>query len=163
MKSGHYRYDHIWVADDGELNELLAARASAPRRVVAAAIWWAFPAATQPMSLDGLWAVADLADPLEAWADLIRAGRTVNPGGDYHIFLPGGVRSGAAVEAELQPGLAAARAAGLTSTLERLRFEWLDSTPVPARSQRLAFRTEPDDEAFVDVFMRVADGSLDAT
>jgi len=33
---------------------------------------------------------------------------------------------------------------------------------VPQRSQRLTFRPEPDDGAFVDMFRRVAEGSLDA-
>lgn len=150
LQSRQYRYEHTWVAEteDG---------------IAAVAVWWTFPEGTAPMSLDGLSAAAYVTDPVPVWTDLIRAGLGAASRGDYHIFLPGGWRDDPAVVAALEPRLAAARAAGLTSTLERLRFEWLPSTPVPPRSTRLTFRTEPDDEAFVSVFMRVAEGSLDAS
>jgi GNAT superfamily N-acetyltransferase len=150
LSTRQYRYDHTWVADDDGA-------------VVAAAVWWTFPDGTAPMSLDGLFAAPGLADPVPVWTEMILAARDLAPEGDYHIFLPAGWRDDPAISAALAPRRAAAEAAGLTSTLERLRFEWLASTPVPARSTRLIFRTEPDDEAFVEVFMRVASGSLDAS
>jgi GNAT superfamily N-acetyltransferase len=156
LVSRQYRYEHTWVAEEGG-------------RLVGVANWWTFPEGTHPMSLDGLFADPSIADPRPLWTDLIQ-GATPPPGTpadqsgrDYHIFLPSGWRDDPAIMAALEPRIAAAQAAGLTNTLERLRFEWVASTPVPARSERLTFRTEPDDEAFVDVFMRVAAGSLDSS
>jgi RimJ/RimL family protein N-acetyltransferase len=150
LANGHYKYAHTWVAlDAGE--------------VVGAAVWWSFPAGTAPMSLDGLYAAPSVTQPSPMWTELIRAARAVAPECDYHIFLPGGWRDDSPVLSSLEPRLAAARAAGLGTTLERLRFEWLSSMPVPARSSRLTFRPEPDDEAFVNIFKRVAEGSLDYT
>jgi GNAT superfamily N-acetyltransferase len=155
LASRQYRYEHTWVVEDAG-------------RILAVAVWWTFPAGTHPMSLDGLFADPSVADPRPLWTDLIRAAlpspeaQDSERERDYHIFLPGGWRDDSALTAELEPRIEAARAAGLTKTLERLRFEWVATTPVPARSQRLTFRTEPDDEAFVDVFMRVAASSLDS-
>lgn len=155
LASGQYRYEHTWVAEEAG-------------RVAGVAIWWTFPEGTHPMSLDGLFADPSVADPRPLWTDLIRAAQPApdvpekERGRDYHIFLPGGWRDDPVILAALEPRAEAARAAGLTTTLERLRFEWVAGTPIPARSERLTFRTEPDDEAFVDVFMRVAAGSLDS-
>jgi RimJ/RimL family protein N-acetyltransferase len=62
---------------------------------------------------------------------------------------------------ELTPRRKAAEAAGLTAVTERLRYDWKPEYGLPPRSTRLRF--EPaDDEAFVDVFRRVSEGSLDA-
>jgi len=152
LASGEYRYEHTWVAE------------SAPGRIEAAAIWWTFPEGTAPMALDGL-AAASVADPVPLWTDLVRAGLAAcsPPGeGEYHLFLPPGWRDDPQITAELEPRLAAARAAGMASTVERLRFEWVAATPVPGRSTRLRFVPTADDQAFVDIFMRVAAGSLDA-
>jgi GNAT superfamily N-acetyltransferase len=153
LASRHYRYDHTWVAE------------SADGAIEAVAVWWTFPEGPTPLALDGLFAAPSVTDPVAVWTELVRAGlaETAEGEGDYHIFLPAGWREDPEIQAALEPRVAAARAAGLTSTLERLRFEWLASTPVPARSERLTFRAEPDDEAFVSVFMRVAEGTLDAT
>ncbi|GAB3946631.1 hypothetical protein GCM10029976_074490 [Kribbella albertanoniae] len=55
----------------------------------------------------------------------------------------------------------AGAAAGWTAITDRLRYEWLAEYGLPPRSTRLHF--EPaDDDAFVDMFMRVSAGSLDA-
>ncbi|NUR95330.1 MAG: GNAT family N-acetyltransferase [Kribbellaceae bacterium] len=146
LASGHYRPEWTWLAVDGD-------------EVVAAAVWWGFPAGPGPLALDGLYAVPALADPGPVWTELIRAAGVTHA--EYHIFLPGGWRTDAAVSAALEPRLAAAKAAGLTNLLERLRYEWKTGTPVPARSTRLRFETDPSDEAFLDVFRRTAAGSLD--
>jgi RimJ/RimL family protein N-acetyltransferase len=55
----------------------------------------------------------------------------------------------------------AARRAGLTAFLERLHYEWTPDDGIPEASSRLTFREEPDDEVFVDLFIRVLEGSLD--
>jgi RimJ/RimL family protein N-acetyltransferase len=59
--------------------------------------------------------------------------------------------------------LDAARRAGLTHELERLRYEWVPAAGVPEQAGRLTFRPEPDDEVFVELFRRVLAGTLDAT
>ena len=54
----------------------------------------------------------------------------------------------------------AARAAGLTDVVERLRYEWTPESGVPGPSHRLVFRPGSDEE-FLAAFGRVAVGSLD--
>ncbi|NUR72417.1 MAG: GNAT family N-acetyltransferase [Hamadaea sp.] len=153
LAAGQYRHDFTWVAEEGG-------------RLVAAAVWWSFPGASRPFALDGLYALPDRTDSVTLWTELIRQVTSTAPAGEeppsYHIFLPPDWRSDAAIQSALATRSAAARAAGMTQELERLRFEWLSDTPVPERSTRLTFRAEPDDQAFLDVFQRVAAGSLDA-
>jgi GNAT superfamily N-acetyltransferase len=155
LENGQYRREFTWVAEDGD------------GRVVAVAVWWTFPSADRPIALDGLFAAPAVTDPVAVWTELVEQVMRDAPATDeppsYHIFLPPGWRADAEIQAALQPRRAAAAAAGMTEALERLRFEWLAETPVPTRSQRLTFRAEPDDEAFLDVFRRVAAGSLDAS
>ena len=82
---------------------------------------------------------------------------------DFHIFLPPDWRDRQDVTAALNWRLEAARRAGLTSMLERLRYEWTPAAGVPEPSGRLRFRPEPDDEVFTGLFCRVLTGTLDAT
>jgi GNAT superfamily N-acetyltransferase len=58
---------------------------------------------------------------------------------------------------------AAAQRAGLTASLERLRYEWTQHAGLPNVSGSLLFRSERDDEVFVELFRRVLTGTLDAT
>lgn len=152
LASGAYRHDWTWVAErDGE--------------IVALAIWWGMEQFDHPFSIDGLYAVPGI-DRVAVWTELIRVGLSGRPADaeqpEYHIFLPNGWREQPAVVAELEPRLEAAAAAGLSGLTERLRYEWTPSDGLPARSTRLRF--EPaDDEAFVDVFVQVTAGSLDAS
>nr|WP_275402514.1 GNAT family N-acetyltransferase [Streptomyces sp. SID13031] len=118
-----------------------------------------------PFSIDGLYAVPGV-DRVAVWASLIRQTLATFPAQaeqpEYHIFLPNGWRDQPDVVTELEPRLEAAAAAGLSELTERLRYEWTPSDGLPARSTRLCF--EPaDDEAFLDVFRRVIQGSLDAS
>src|SRR5258708_38058368 len=57
----------------------------------------------------------------------------------------------------------AARRAGLSVELERLRFAWTPSAGIPARTGQLTFRSEADDEVFAELFARALTGTLDAT
>jgi ribosomal protein S18 acetylase RimI-like enzyme len=141
-----YRPEWMWVAEDVD-------------RLVGAVVCWGQPQHDQPMSIDALCADPAVADPAAMWAELLRAAPATL---DYHLFLSGSWRDDAATVAALQPRLAAARAAGLTETLERYRYEWTRAMPVPPRSTRLELRPEPDDAAWVRMFADVADGSLDA-
>ncbi|NUT38134.1 MAG: GNAT family N-acetyltransferase [Hamadaea sp.] len=154
LAGGQYSPETTWVAVDAE-------------QIVAVAVWWGFGGdGHRPLALDGLFAAPGTADPVPVWTDLIKQVLAEVPAKaeppSYHLFLAPDWRDDAEVQVALRPRLAAAHAAGMTAAIERLRFEWLSSTPVPARSQRLTFRAEPDDEAFLDVFKRVAAGSLDA-
>jgi RimJ/RimL family protein N-acetyltransferase len=119
---------------------------------------------THPYSIDGLYAVPGV-DRVAVWTDLIRHVLSTFPAEveqpEYHIFLPTGWRDQPSVVAELEPRLQAAAAAGLSERTERLRYEWTPSDGLPPRSTRLHFKPA-DDEAFLDVFRRVTEGSLDA-
>jgi RimJ/RimL family protein N-acetyltransferase len=119
--------------------------------VVAAAVFWGPPEGDCPVSLDGLFGDAS------AWTPLLAG----VPDIDYHVFLPGDWRDDPAVTAALEPRRRAAAGAGLTEMLERYRYEWTQSAPVPPPSARLEFRPEPDDVAWARMFADVAVGSLD--
>jgi GNAT superfamily N-acetyltransferase len=152
LASGAYRFDWTWVAEtDGE--------------IVGLAIWWGMEQQDRPFSIDGLYAVPGV-DRVAVWTELIRAALATFPAEaerpEYHLFLPNGWRDKPEIVGELEPRLDAAAAAGLSGLTERLRYEWTPSDGLPDRSTRLRF--EPaDDEAFVDVFIRVIEGSLDAS
>lgn len=152
LATGAYRYDWSWVVEDDG-------------RIIALSIWWGMEQFDHPFSIDGLYAVPGV-DRVAVWSDLIRHSLATFPAEaeppEYHIFLPNGWRDRPEIVAELEPRLEAAAAAGLSGLTERLRYEWTPSDGLPARSTRLRF--EPaDDEAFLDVFRRVIEGSLDAS
>ncbi|GAA0504591.1 N-acetyltransferase [Paractinoplanes deccanensis] len=137
----NYRPEWTWLATDGD-------------EIKAVAAWWGFPTGEQPLALDTLYAAPGEADPVAVWAALIRR----MPPFDYHLFTtPGGEK-----DPEVTQRLAAARAAGLSEIVERLRYEWTAGDPLPRRSTRLTFAAEPDDEAFAKIFAMISEGSLDA-
>ncbi|MBG0850909.1 GNAT family N-acetyltransferase [Streptomyces spinoverrucosus] len=78
------------------------------------------------------------------------------------MLLPADWRERPDAVADLGWRQEAARRAGLTVAVERLRYEWTRDSGVPAPPRRLRFRPEADDEVFVDLFRRVLDGTLDA-
>jgi GNAT superfamily N-acetyltransferase len=82
---------------------------------------------------------------------------------EYHVFVPGDWREDAEVVEALTWRQEAVKRAGLSSLLERSRYEWTPEAGVPKPSGRVTFRAEPDDEVFVDLVTRVLDGSLDTT
>ena len=151
VAEGYYRDDWTWVADeDGTIQAL--------------AIWWGPPGDDHPFSIDGLY-YAGHGDPIAVWAALIEHAIENRPAEaeppEYHFFLDSDWRDQPDVVAALDVRSRAAAAAGLTAITDRLRYEWKPSYGLPERSTRLHF--EPaDDEAFVDVFSRVTEGSLDA-
>ncbi|AIS01667.1 GNAT family N-acetyltransferase [Streptomyces glaucescens] len=159
LGTGEYRPERSWLAEDGG-------------DPVALAVWWAGPDDTRPAALDVL-NVRDLDGTDGTRTDLAArvltaahsafaaTGLTTPP--EYHLALPGDWRERPDAVAALRWRREAARRAGLTASLERLRFEWTRGNGVPRPSGRLRFRAEPDDEVFVDLFRRVLDGTLDAT
>ena len=80
---------------------------------------------------------------------------------EYHLFLKPGWHGDSAVSAEVEWRRAAARSAGLTDEVERLRYEWTPDAGIEQSSARLLFSPELDDNVFLDAFRRVAVGSLD--
>ncbi len=146
-----YRHDWTWVVEEaGE--------------IVALAIWWGPAEHDHPFSIDGLYYAGD-GDPVPAWTALIEHTLERRPADaeppEYHFFLASDWKDQPDVVAELGLRRQAAEAAGLTAVTERLRYDWKPEYGLPPRSTRLRF--EPaDDEAFVDVFRQVAEGSLDA-
>ncbi|MFI9341715.1 GNAT family N-acetyltransferase [Streptomyces sp. NPDC052773] len=178
LASGEYRPEWTWLAEPEDGGEPYAL-----------AVWWGGPDDPLPAALDvlnvrdpeepeepgGPGGSQDLNGPhdpddtrTEAAARLLTAAHTAfaeagqDSPPDYHVLLPGDWRERRDAVAALGWRREAARRAGLTASLERLRFEWTRETGVPKPSGRLRFRAEPDDEVFVDLFRRVLEGTLDA-
>lgn len=154
LKEGMYRPEWTWIAED------------AAGRVVARALWWGRSSSTHPIALDCLHVDPSVADRAAVATGLLTAGlRAFAEQGAttlplYNVTLPNGWREDAAVVAALAWREEAARAAGLTDQVERLRLEWTPDAGLPAAGGRLTF-TEGSDEEFLDVFRRIAIGSLD--
>ena len=153
---GQYRPGLTWIAENRG-------------QILARAVWWLPPGATHPGALDCLLVDDSVSDRASLAVNLLcvaheefldRGMRGLPP---YHIFLPTGWRDRPDAAAALYWRQQAAQRAGLTSELERLRYEWTPAAGLPARPGRLEFRPEPDDETFLAAFLRVAEGSLDAT
>ncbi|MGI5291223.1 GNAT family N-acetyltransferase [Nonomuraea polychroma] len=150
LESGNYRYDRIWIAEDGD-------------RILARAVWWGFPGSDKPpLAMDCLYVHPSVDDRVGLAAELLQhafAASGERPA--YHVFLSSGWRDDPKATAAIAWRWEAAGRAGLTEELERLRYEWTADEPVPEPSERLVFRGDDDDEAFVAAFRRVAVGSLD--
>jgi RimJ/RimL family protein N-acetyltransferase len=159
LATREYRPEWTWIAEDGE-------------NILAVAVWWAGPNQNEPNSLDGFCVGSSVTaeDRTALAAELLTTAQQhfatelglAHPP-EYHVFVPGDWREDADVVAALTWRQEAAQRAGLSSLLERLRYEWTPEAGIPAPSGRLTFRAEPDDEVFVDLFTRVLEGSLDIT
>lgn len=154
LKEGMYRPEWTWIAEDGG-------------RIVARALWWGQASSEHPIALDCLHVDPSVADRAAVAAELLTAGlRAFAEQGAtklplYNVTLPNGWREDPAVVGALTWRQDAALAAGLTDQVERLRLEWTPDAGLPASSGRLTF-TEGTDDEFLDVFRRIAVGSLDA-
>ncbi|WP_427888898.1 GNAT family N-acetyltransferase [Kribbella sp. GL6] len=151
VAAGYYKHDWTWVAEENGAIRALA-------------IWWGVPDEQHPYSIDGLY-YDGAGDPVPVWTELLKHAVASRPDGqeppEYHFFLDSDWEDNPDVVAALEPRSQAAAAVGMTSVTDRLRYEWKPAYGLPPRSTRLRF--EPaGDEAFVDVFMRVSQGSLDA-
>ncbi|MEV4510497.1 GNAT family N-acetyltransferase [Dactylosporangium sp. NPDC049525] len=166
-----YRPEWTWIAEQRG-------------RIVARALWWGLADGTYPVALDCLTVDPSVPDRAALAAELLAAGlpalgAPVAP--QFNVSVTGGWRDDPATVAAVGWRRAAARAAGLTDEVERLRFEWTPAPTGPAASTPpampgesvvppgatlgtdgpLVFK-EAGDEEFLDVFRRVAVGSLDA-
>ncbi len=135
-------------------------------RLLARALWWGLPEEKHPGTLNCIWVDPSIPDPARLATELINAG--------HQAFRADGMKrlpefsmdivtdwrtDPDAVEAVTWRDEALS-AAGLAETIERLKLAWTMGTPVPQKSTRLHFQPG-DDEAFLDVFRSVAQGSLD--
>jgi ribosomal protein S18 acetylase RimI-like enzyme len=141
LATGSYRPEWTWLALDGD-------------EIVGLAVMWGFSTGDRPLALDCLYAAATVIDPVPLWTALIECAPAKI---EYHLFTQPAWRD----DPQITARLAAARAAGLTTLTERLRYEWNSSDPLPPRSTRLRFVAARDDEVFIDVFQRISEGSLD--
>lgn len=149
LAAGQYRPGRVWIAED----------AGAP---VAVAVWWSRAGDSKPFALDHLWVAEGVDDRVSVATELLSAAhRAFGAFPEFHLRLPIGWREQPDAVAALAWRQEAAVRAGLTEELERLQYRWTPESGLPAAGQRLVFRPEPDDEAFLDVFRRVAVGSLD--
>jgi len=150
-----YRPEWTWIGEE-------------EGRVVARALWWGPADAAHPVALDCLWVDASVAERATVGAELIARGMSafMEHGAPrvpvYNVDLARGWRPDAARSAAIAWRRAAALAAGLTDEVERLQFEWTPDLGVPEPSSRLVF-AQADDAAFLAVFRRIAEGSLDAS
>ncbi|MGQ5262428.1 GNAT family N-acetyltransferase [Micromonospora sp. ZYX-F-536] len=153
LGKGMYRPEWTWIAE-------------VDRRVVGRALWWGQASSEHPVALDCLHVEASVADRAAVAAGLLDAGleafaRQGAPKPPlYNLTLPNGWRDDEAVSAAVAWRRSAALAVGLTEEVERLRLEWTPEAGVPSGSGRLVF-SEGSDEEFLDVFRRIAVGSLD--
>jgi RimJ/RimL family protein N-acetyltransferase len=154
LAEGMYRPEWTWIAEDGD-------------RLVARALWWGPADSTHPYALDCLYVDGSVTDRAAVATGLLQAGHRwlLDQGAEsaplFNITLANGWRSDPAIRDAMAWREAAATAAGLSHAVERLRFEWTPEDPVPEATGRLLFRPEPDDEVVLDVFRRIAEGSLD--
>ncbi|MFI6597661.1 GNAT family N-acetyltransferase [Nonomuraea sp. NPDC050536] len=151
LEDGQYRHDRIWIAEDEDEDKILAR-----------AVWWAFPGAAKPLALDCLYVHPSVEDRVGLAAELLtRAHEAFGDAPDYHVFLRNGWRDDPRAVAAVGWRREALARAGMRQELERLRYDWTAGSPVPEPPDRVVFRAEPDDEVFVDAFRRVAVGTLD--
>jgi RimJ/RimL family protein N-acetyltransferase len=151
LAAGQYRPERVWIAED----------AGAP---VALAVWWSRAGDAKPYALDHLWVAESLGDRVGVAAELLAAAhRAFGATPEFHLRLPVGWRDQPDAVAAFTWRQQAAVRAGLVEELERLQYRWTPESGLPAAGERLVFRPEPDDEAFLGVFRRVAVGSLDTT
>jgi RimJ/RimL family protein N-acetyltransferase len=150
LAGNQFRPEWIWLAegDDGQ--------------VLGRALWWGREGSEQPIALDCLQVRESVADPAALAAGLLAAGHAAFGNLPlYNISLPGDWRTRPHLVEAVAWRQKAAYEAGLTTEIERLRYEWTPAAGTPAEpSGRLVFR-EGTDEEFLDAFARLSADSLD--
>lgn len=135
-------------------------------RLLGRALWWGLPHSPHPTGLDCVWVDPSVTDPAGIAAAVVNAG--------HASFRDAGINQLPALTMQVPPDWRAdpfavtavawrqqaSASAGLTHVIERLRYAWTQDKALPQRSPRLTF-TPADDDAFIDVFIDVARGSLD--
>lgn len=146
--AGRARAEWTWLAED-------------QGRIVARAVWWGRSESERPLALDCLHVLSGIGDRIAvAGAMLVKAHTAFGVRPDYSLTLHSRQDHDARIRDAVAWRSEAARAAGLTDVVERLRYEWTPAEGLPSPSPRLVFRTASDDE-FLAMFREVAVGSLD--
>ncbi|MEU9632659.1 GNAT family N-acetyltransferase [Streptomyces luteogriseus] len=149
LASNQFRPEWIWFAED-ENGEILAR-----------ALWWGRADSARPIALDCLQVRSSVVDPVAVASGLLAAGHAaLGALPAYNISLPRDWRSSPVLADAVAWRREAARRSGLSSEIERLRYEWTPAAEVPAPAGKLIFR-EGTDEEFLDAFVRLSAGSLD--
>ncbi|MFD3550742.1 GNAT family N-acetyltransferase [Streptomyces goshikiensis] len=149
LAENRFRPEWIWFAED-EDGEILAR-----------ALWWGRTDSERPLALDCLQVRAGVPDPGALAAELLAAGHEAfGTLPLYNVSLPGDWRTRPEFAAAVAWRQEAARRAGLTREIERLRYEWTPAAGTAEPTGRLVFR-EATDEEFLDAFVRLSQGSLD--
>lgn len=151
LAANRFRPEWIWFAEDED------------GEVLARALWWGRADSEQPIALDCLQVRAHVADPAAVAAGLLAAGHAAFGGALplYNISLPRGWRTDPELAAAVAWRQEAASKTGLTSEIERLRYEWTPAAGTAGPTGRLVFRDGTYEE-FLDAFTRLSAGSLDA-
>lgn len=129
------------------------------------ALWWGRDAGA-PIALD-VWDVApDESDAAAMLGELLAHGhsslttRGVDVPLPHTMRVPNDWRDDEAIRCDVDTKIRVAADAGLTRHNERRQFQWDAGTVGPVESTRLTFQAA-DDDTFVQLFARAADGSLD--
>ncbi|MBT2404051.1 MULTISPECIES: GNAT family N-acetyltransferase [unclassified Streptomyces] len=149
LAANQFRPEWIWFAED-EDGEILAR-----------ALWWGRADSERPIALDCLQVRSTVADPAAVAAGLLAAGHAAFGNlPAYNISLPSDWRARPDLAAAVAWRQEAAYKTGLTSEIERLRYEWTPAAGTAGPTGRLVFR-EGTDEEFLDAFTRLSADSLD--
>ena len=148
--AGQLRPEWTWFVDDGS-------------RIVARALWWGRADSDRPITLDCLHVLPDVPDRAALATKLLSRGHAeFGAAPEFNLMLRTGWRDDSDTAEAVAWRAEAAKGAGLTDVVERLRYEWTPAAGVPTPSDRLVFRPAEDDE-FLAAFRRVAVDSLDVT
>ncbi|MER6046193.1 GNAT family N-acetyltransferase [Streptomyces sp. NPDC001793] len=154
LGQGMYRPEWTWVAEDRD------------GRLLARALWWGRADSAHPVALDCLHVAPEAGDRAGVATRLLTSGLQAFAAAGapkpplYNLTLPVGWRDDRAAADAVAWRRAAARAAGLSHEVERLRLEWTGGDPLPRGEGRLTFAPASDEE-FLGMFRRIAVGSLD--
>ncbi|MEU9298974.1 GNAT family N-acetyltransferase [Streptomyces sp. NPDC048269] len=150
LAAGQFRPEWTWFAEDED------------GEVLARALWWGRADSERPIALDCLQVRASVADPAAVAAGLLAAGHAAFGALPlYNLSLPRGWRTDPALTEAVSWRQEAAYKTGLTNEIERLRYEWTPAAGTAGPTGRLVFR-EGTDEEFLEAFVRLSHGSLDA-
>lgn len=133
--------------------------------VIGRALWWGRDHHS-PIALEVWDVIADHAEPAAILSALLERGHAALAARDIAVPLPHAMRvpvawrDNAAVARDVHTKIKAAAGVGLGQHNERWQFQWGRGTSVPAPSSRLRFE-RADDDTFVSLFARAAQGSLD--
>nr|WP_221521747.1 GNAT family N-acetyltransferase [Kitasatospora kifunensis] len=151
LSTGRRRHAWLWVALRGD-------------RVLARVGWWCRPGDDAPLLFDILDYAEDHQDVGQLLFETAQAAVFPENGTPvkYTRMIPADWRTDPAARRAVEGRTAIVERCGARPFVERLRFEWLPGTPIPAPSGRLTFRQVAGREELLEVMTDVLAGTLDA-